>query len=29
MSAVNWGEVFYMGWRYRGEAKALDKPIVY
>jgi len=22
MSAVNWGEVFYMEWRYHGEAKA-------
>ena len=22
MSAVNWGEVFYMEWRYRGESKA-------
>jgi predicted nucleic acid-binding protein len=22
MSAVNWGEVFYIEWRYRGEAKA-------
>jgi predicted nucleic acid-binding protein len=22
MSAVNWGEVFYMEWRYRGEVKA-------
>lgn len=22
MSAINWGEVFYMEWRYRGEAKA-------
>ncbi len=22
MSAVNWGEVFYTEWRYRGEAKA-------
>ena len=22
MSAVNWSEVFYMEWRYRGEAKA-------
>jgi len=22
MSAVNWGEVFYMEWRYNGEAKA-------
>lgn len=35
MSAVNWGEVFYMEWRYRGEAKAreaeaslLEMPIV-
>ena len=34
MSAVNWGEVFYTEWRYRGEAKAreaeanlLDMPI--
>jgi predicted nucleic acid-binding protein len=24
MSAVNWGEVFYMEWRYRGEAKAYE-----
>jgi predicted nucleic acid-binding protein len=24
MSAVNWGEVFYMEWRYRGEAKARE-----
>ena len=22
MSAVNWGEVFYIAWRYHGEAKA-------
>jgi len=22
MSAVNWGEVFYTEWRYRGEVKA-------
>jgi predicted nucleic acid-binding protein len=22
MSAVNWGEVFYMAWRYHGEIKA-------
>jgi predicted nucleic acid-binding protein len=22
MSAVNWGEVFYMEWRYHGESKA-------
>jgi predicted nucleic acid-binding protein len=22
MSAVNWGEVFYLEWRYHGEAKA-------
>jgi predicted nucleic acid-binding protein len=22
MSAINWGEVFYAEWRYRGEAKA-------
>jgi predicted nucleic acid-binding protein len=35
MSAVNWGEVFYAEWRYRGEAKAyaaeaslLEMPIV-
>jgi predicted nucleic acid-binding protein len=34
MSAVNWGEVFYTEWRYRGEAKAreaearlLDLPV--
>jgi predicted nucleic acid-binding protein len=34
MSAVNWGEVFYTEWRYRGETKAreaeanlLDMPI--
>jgi predicted nucleic acid-binding protein len=24
MSAVNWGEVFYMEWRYRGEAMARE-----
>jgi predicted nucleic acid-binding protein len=24
MSAVNWGEVFYMGWRYHGESKARE-----
>lgn len=24
MSAVNWGEVFYMEWRYRGETKARE-----
>lgn len=24
MSAVNWGEVFYTEWRYRGEATALE-----
>jgi predicted nucleic acid-binding protein len=24
MSAVNWGEVFYTEWRYRGEAKARE-----
>jgi predicted nucleic acid-binding protein len=24
MSAVNWGEVFYMEWRYRGESKARE-----
>jgi predicted nucleic acid-binding protein len=24
MSAVNWGEVFYTEWRYRGEAKAWE-----
>jgi predicted nucleic acid-binding protein len=24
MSAVNWGEVFYIEWRYRGEAKARE-----
>jgi len=24
MSAVNWGEVFYMEWRYRGEANAYE-----
>jgi predicted nucleic acid-binding protein len=24
MSAVNWGEVFYILWRYRGEAKARE-----
>ncbi len=24
MSAVTWGEVFYIEWRYRGEAKARD-----
>src|SRR5271165_3447567 len=35
MSAVNWGEVFYMEWRARGEAKAreaetslIEMPIV-
>jgi len=35
MSAVNWGEVFYTEWRYRGEAKAraaeaslLEMPIM-
>jgi predicted nucleic acid-binding protein len=35
MSAINWGEVFYTEWRYRGEAKAreaeanlLEMPIV-
>jgi predicted nucleic acid-binding protein len=35
MSAVNWGEVFYTEWRYRGEARAheaeanlLEMPIV-
>lgn len=35
MSAVNWGEVFYTEWRYRGEAEAheaekslLELPIV-
>ena len=24
MSAVTWGEVFYIEWRYRGEAKAYE-----
>lgn len=24
LSAVNWGEVFYMEWRYHGEAKARE-----
>jgi predicted nucleic acid-binding protein len=24
MSAINWGEVFYMEWRYHGELKALE-----
>jgi len=24
MSAVNWGEVYYMEWRYHGEAKARE-----
>lgn len=24
MSAVNWGEVFYLEWRFRGEAKARE-----
>jgi uncharacterized protein with PIN domain len=24
MSAVNWGEVFYMEWRHHGEAKARE-----
>ncbi len=24
MSAINWGEVFYTEWRYRGEAKARE-----
>jgi predicted nucleic acid-binding protein len=24
MSAVNWGEAFYMEWRYHGEAKARE-----
>jgi predicted nucleic acid-binding protein len=24
MSAVNWGEVFYTEWRYRGETKAYE-----
>lgn len=24
MSAVNWGEVFYMEWRYHGETKARE-----
>jgi predicted nucleic acid-binding protein len=24
ISAVNWGEVFYIEWRYRGEAKARE-----
>ncbi len=28
MSAVNWGEVFYMEWRYRGEAKAREAEVI-
>ena len=24
MSAINWGEVFYLEWRYHGEAKARE-----
>jgi predicted nucleic acid-binding protein len=24
MSAINWGEVFYTEWRYRGEGQALE-----
>ena len=24
MSAVNWGEVFYTEWRYRGESRARE-----
>jgi predicted nucleic acid-binding protein len=24
MSAVNWGEVFYIAWRHHGESKALE-----
>jgi len=27
MSAVNWGDVFYTEWRYRGEAKARDAEV--
>ena len=28
MSAVNWGEVFYTEWRYRGEAKAREAEAI-
>jgi len=28
MSAVNWGEVFYMEWRYQGEAKAREAEAI-
>lgn len=27
MSAVNWGEVFYLEWRYHGEAKAREAEL--
>lgn len=27
MSAVNWGEVFYTEWRYRGEANAREAEV--
>jgi len=27
MSAVNWGEVFYMEWRYHGELKAREAEV--
>jgi predicted nucleic acid-binding protein len=27
MSAVNWGEAFYMEWRYRGESKAREAAL--
>ncbi|HEY1658007.1 MAG TPA: type II toxin-antitoxin system VapC family toxin [Candidatus Sulfotelmatobacter sp.] len=27
MSAVTWGEVFYIEWRYRGEAKAYEAEV--
>jgi predicted nucleic acid-binding protein len=28
MSAVNWGELFYMEWRYQGEAKAREAEAI-
>jgi predicted nucleic acid-binding protein len=28
MSAVNWGEMFYMEWRYQGEAKAREAEAI-
>jgi predicted nucleic acid-binding protein len=28
MSAVNWGEVFYIEWRYHGEAKATQAEAI-